>query len=169
MDTIQDIMNYLNSHHCPYSHIENALLVNSESIKLLRHFPANSIDSSVVDGPYMIGFMGKDWDNLNSKSQRDASIRFQHWTYEWAKELYRVLKPGAHLLSFCSPRTYHRMATGIEDGGFEIRDQLQYLYGSGFPKSRNISKDIDNIMGKEGKVFDVNYNFPSTTINSSLR
>jgi site-specific DNA-methyltransferase (adenine-specific) len=164
MDTIQDVLNYLNSHHCPYSQIENALLINSESIKLLRHFPVNSIDSCVIDGPYGIGFMGRDWDNFSPKaisnksknyhdgvnhnlqSGRSASmhagqydttragaLRFQHWTYEWAKEVYRCLKPGAHLISFCSPRMYHRMATGIEDAGFEVRDQLQYLYGSGSP------------------------------------
>jgi DNA modification methylase len=65
---------------------------------------------------------------------------FQLWTEEWAREAYRVLKPGAHILVFCGPRTYHRMAAGVEDAGFEIRDQLQWLFGSGFPKSLNIEK-----------------------------
>lgn len=63
---------------------------------------------------------------------------FQEWTALWATEAYRVLKPGGHMLVFCGPRTYHRMASGAEDAGFEIRDQLQWLFGSGFPKSHNI-------------------------------
>ena len=64
----------------------------------------------------------------------------QEFTYQWAVECLRVLKPGGHLLSFGGSRTYHRMACAIEDAGFEIRDQIQYIYGSGFPKSANISK-----------------------------
>jgi DNA modification methylase len=65
---------------------------------------------------------------------------FQEWTRLWAIEALRVLKPGGHALIFCGPRTYHRMASGVEDAGFEIRDQLQWLFGSGFPKSHNIGK-----------------------------
>lgn len=72
----------------------------------------------------------------------DFSVRgntaFQLWTEEWAREVYRVLKPGAHMLVFCGPRTYHRMASGVEDAGFEIRDQLQWIFGSGFPKNHNL-------------------------------
>lgn len=64
--------------------------------------------------------------------------KFQDWTREWAKEAFRVLKPGGHALIFCGPRTYHRMASGVEDAGFEIRDQLQWIFGSGFPKSHNV-------------------------------
>lgn len=67
---------------------------------------------------------------------------FQVFTESYAKELYRVLKPGGHMLIFCGPRTYHRMASGVEDAGFEIRDQLQWLFGSGFPKSHNIGNGI---------------------------
>lgn len=67
-----------------------------------------------------------------------ANKAFEVWTCEWAKEVIRVLKPGGHALIFCGPRTYHRMASGVEDSGFEIRDQLQWLFGSGFPKSHNI-------------------------------
>jgi len=77
---------------------------------------------------------------------------FEVWTWQWAQEVYRVLKPGAYILVFCGPRTYHRMACGIEDAGFEIRDQLQWLYGSGFPKSHNISKGIDKKYGAEREV-----------------
>lgn len=65
---------------------------------------------------------------------------FQEFSKAWAIEAYRVLKPGAHILVFCGPRTYHRMASGVEDAGFEIRDQMQWLFGSGFPKSFNIGK-----------------------------
>lgn len=67
-------------------------------------------------------------------------LAFQLWTQEWAEQALRVLKPGGHLLSFASPRTYHRMVVGIEDAGFEIRDQIMWLFGSGFPKSLNVGK-----------------------------
>lgn len=86
----------------------------------------------------------------------EANRAFQAWTTEWAREVYRVLKPGAHILVFCGPRTYHRMASGIEDAGFEIRDQMQWIFGSGFPKSMNISIAIDKaagVMGARGKAF----------------
>lgn len=86
----------------------------------------------------------------------EAMLNFQKWTQEWAAQVLRVLKPGGHLLSFSSTRTYHRMASGIEDAGFEIRDQLQWLYGSGFPKSLDVSKAIDKSAGhwrgRAGKV-----------------
>lgn len=73
-----------------------------------------------------------------------AAMRaFQEFSEEWAREALRVLKPGGHLLAFSSPRTYHRMACGVEDAGFELRDQIMWVFGSGFPKSRNVSKDID--------------------------
>jgi site-specific DNA-methyltransferase (adenine-specific) len=67
----------------------------------------------------------------------------QQWHYEWAKEVFRVLKPGAHLLAFSGTRTYHRLACAIEDAGFEIRDQIHWLYGSGFPKGQNIGLNIN--------------------------
>jgi len=134
--------------------IQNSLLLNADSLEVLSWFPDNYFDSVVTDPPYGIEFMGKKWDCIGPKTsnQQIKAFYFQKWCYEWAKELNRVLKPGAHLISFCSPRMYHRMVTGIEDAGFEIRDQLQYLYGSGFPKSRNISNDIDDLLGKKGKV-----------------
>lgn len=77
---------------------------------------------------------------------------FQHFSEEWAREALRVLKPGGHVLIFCGPRTYHRMACGVEDAGFEIRDQLQWLFGSGFPKSHNVSKGIDKAAGAKREV-----------------
>jgi DNA modification methylase len=77
---------------------------------------------------------------------------FQEWSEEWAKEAYRVLKPGGYILSFCAPRMYHRMTSGIEDAGFEIRDQLMWVFGSGFPKSHNIGKAVDKLEGNEREV-----------------
>jgi DNA methylase len=75
----------------------------------------------------------------------------QEWHEAWAAEALRVLKPGGHLLAFGGTRTYHRLACAIEDAGFEIRDQIQWMYGSGFPKSLNVSKAIDSAQGVEGE------------------
>jgi site-specific DNA-methyltransferase (adenine-specific) len=78
---------------------------------------------------------------------------FQEWCELWARECFRVLKPGGHALSFSAPRTYHRMATAFEDSGFQIRDQIMWVFGSGFPKSLNIGKAVDKIEGNEREVF----------------
>jgi DNA modification methylase len=86
--------------------------------------------------------------DLSDKGKND----YQRWCYEWGKECLRVLKPGGHLLASNSPRMYHRMAIGLEDAGFEIRDQIMWVYGSGFPKSHNIGKAIDKIEGNEREV-----------------
>jgi len=96
--------------------------------------PDASVDSIVTDPPYEIGFMGKSWDN--------AGIAYS--VELWAEAL-RVLRPGGHLLAFGATRTYHRMAVAIEDAGFEIRDSIHWIYGSGFPKSLDVSKAIDKI------------------------
>ena len=77
---------------------------------------------------------------------------FQEWCEMWGKECLRVLKPGGYLVSFSAPRTYHRMTTGLEDAGFEIRDQLMWVFGSGFPKSHNIGKAVDKLQGNEREV-----------------
>lgn len=86
-----------------------------------------------------------------SRTHEDMKA-FQEWTELWAREVFRVLKPGAHALVFCSPRSYHRMACGLEDAGFEIRDQIQWLFGSGFPKSLDVSKAIDKMHGAEREI-----------------
>ena len=111
--------------------------------ELLKDLEDNSIDSIVTDPPYELGFMGKKWDN--SGIAYDVEL--------WA-ECLRVLKHGGHLLAFSGSRTYHRMAVAIEDAGFEIRDQIQWVYGSGFPKSHNISKAIDKMQGAERELYD---------------
>lgn len=96
----------------------------------------------VTDPPYGLAFMGKSWDDFEPKE-------YQEWCEEWADEALRVLKPGGHMLAFSGTRTYHRMATGVEDAGFEIRDKIDYLYGSGFPKATDVSKEIDRKLDKE--------------------
>jgi DNA modification methylase len=94
--------------------------------------PDTSVDSVVTDPPYELGFMGKKWDASG------IAYNVELW-----RECLRVLKPGGHLLAFGGTRTYHRMAVAIEDAGFEIRDSLHWVYGSGFPKSLNVSKAIE--------------------------
>jgi DNA modification methylase len=142
---------------------ERIKLMLGDNMKSLKELPDNSVDSIVTDPPYALtsikkrfgkegsapaqfgtdgafqraskGFMGKEW---------DAEVP----TVEFWNEVYRVLKPGGHVLSFGGTRTYHRMAVNIEDAGFEIRDQIMWIYGSGFPKSHNIGKAIDKRGGE---------------------
>lgn len=102
--------------------------------ELIKQLADNTIDAIVTDPPYELGFMGKKWDATGIAY--DAEL--------WA-ECLRVLKPGGHLLAFSGSRTYHRMAVAIEDAGFDIRDQIQWVYGSGFPKSHDVSKAIDKL------------------------
>ena len=112
--------------------LNKILLGLSEDV--LGELPDNCIDSIVTDPPYGLKFMGKKWD------YDVPSVAL------W-EEAYRVLKPGAHVLSFGGTRTYHRMVVNIEDAGFEIRDQILWIYGSGFPKSLDVSKAIDKHLG----------------------
>lgn len=104
----------------------------------LKEIADASVDSVVCDPPYELSFMGKKWDSTGIAY--DVSV--------W-RECLRVLKPGGHLLAFGGSRTYHRLACAIEDAGFAIRDQIMWLYGSGFPKSLNVSKAIDAAAGEE--------------------
>lgn len=109
-------------------------LYNNDCLETLKSMEDNSVDSIVTDPPYGLSFMGKKWDT--------SVPSIEIW-----QEALRVLKPGGHLLSFFSTRTYHRGVINIEDAGFEIRDQLAYAYVSGFPKSQNISLAIDKQLG----------------------
>jgi site-specific DNA-methyltransferase (adenine-specific) len=102
------------------------------------------VDAIVTDPPYELGFMNKGWDK--SGIANDVEL--------W-KLCLEVLKPGGHLLAFGGSRTYHRMACAIEDAGFEIRDQIMWVYGSGFPKNLNVSKAIDKMAGAEREVIGV--------------
>ena len=112
------------------------MILEGNCLDEMKKLDDNSVDSIVTDPPYGLSFMGKKWD------YDVPSIAI------W-REALRVLKPGGHLLSFAGSRTYHRMAVNIEDAGFEIRDQIMWIYGSGFPKSHNISKGIDKKLGAE--------------------
>jgi DNA modification methylase len=103
-------------------------LLHGDCLERLRELPNGSVDACVTDPPYGLSFMGKAWDY----DVPGAEV--------W-REVLRVLKPGGHLLAFAGTRTQHRMAVQIEDAGFEIRDLIAWVYGSGFPKSRNLSGD----------------------------
>ena len=121
---------------------------HGDSLDVLRTLPDNSVDAVVTDPPYALGFMGQKWDTHTPGG-------FQHWCELWSAECLRVLKPGGHLLAFGGTRTYHRLTSGIEDAGFEIRDSLHWIYGSGFPKSLDVSKAIDKAAGAEREVVGV--------------
>ena len=107
-------------------------IICGDCLGVMKGLPDKLVDSIVTDPPYELGFMGKKWDSAG------IAYNIELW-----QEVLRVLKPGGHLLAFGGTRTYHRMACAIEDAGFEIRDQMQWIYGSGFPKSMDISKAID--------------------------
>lgn len=142
---------------------------HGDCLDVLRTLPSDSIDSCVTDPPYALvsivkrfgaanaaqakgdvyaraarGFMGQTWDT----GERAFSVEL------WA-EVLRVLKPGAHVMAFGGTRTYHRLACAIEDSGFEIRDQFGWMYGTGFPKSHDVSKAIDKAAGVKREVIHV--------------
>lgn len=107
-------------------------VLNIDCIEGMRMFHDGAFDAIVCDPPYELGFMGKAWDASG------IAYSIEMW-----REALRVLKPGGHLLAFSGSRTYHRMTCAIEDAGFEVRDQIMWVYGSGFPKSLDVSKAID--------------------------
>lgn len=149
-------------------------LWHGDCIEVMRALPDESVDSIVTDPPYGLEFMGKGWDgadgfrrSLNAADTgRDnafgrtsrtspeyrAGALFGEWCEAWAIEALRVLKPGGHMLAFGGTRTWHRLAVAVEDAGFEIRDSIAWLYGSGFPKSMDVSKAIDKAAGAEREV-----------------
>lgn len=128
-------------------------LYEGNCLDVLRKCPDNYMDSIVTDPPYGLSFMGKGWD-------------YSVPSTEIWKECLRVLKPGGHLLAFGGTRTYHRLVVNIEDAGFEIRDQIMWIYGSGFPKSQNIALAIDKQLGVESEVIGEN---PSSRPNSKIK
>jgi DNA modification methylase len=111
-----------------------ATLHHGDCLEVLRGMANDSVDSVVTDPPYGLSFMGKKWD-------------YDVPSEDIWRECLRVLKPGGHLLAFAGTRTQHRMAVRIEDAGFEIRDMIAWVYGSGFPKSRNVCLDMDKMEG----------------------
>lgn len=114
--------------------IGQATVYLGNNLDVLPELQDNSVDAIVCDPPYELGFMGKSWDSTG------IAYNVELW-----QQCLRVLKPGGHLLAFGGTRTWHRLAVAIEDAGFEIRDNIAWLYGSGFPKSHNISKALDKI------------------------
>ena len=111
-------------------------LILGDCLEKLKDLDDNSVDSIVTDPPYGFSFMGKKWD-------------YDVPSIDIWKECFRVLKFGGHLLAFGGSRTYHRLAVNVEDSGFEIRDQIMWIYGSGFPKSHNVGKAVDKIQGNK--------------------
>jgi site-specific DNA-methyltransferase (adenine-specific) len=133
-------------------------ILHGNNLDVLPTLPDNSVDSIVTDPPYELGFMGKGWDSSG------IAYSVELWT-----ECLRVLKPGGHLLSFGGTRTFHRVAVAIEDAGFEIRDNIAWLYGSGFPKSLNVSKAIDKAAGAKREVVGTKMASPKGIKNAEER
>lgn len=160
----------------PYYADSSVTLYHGDALDVLRSLDADSIDAVVTDPPYGLEFMGREWDSFRPSSARIrtrvdgrtnpaegksttttpeayvAGLPFQRWCQAWATECRRVLKPGAHLLAFGGARTVHRLTCAIEDAGFEIRDGIDWIYASGFPKSLDVSKAIDKAAGAEREV-----------------
>lgn len=134
---------------------ESVKLIHGDCLDVLKGMPDNSVDSIVTDPPYGLSFMGKKWDY----DVPEQAI--------W-EECFRVLKPGGHMLAFAGTRTQHRMAVRIEDAGFEIRDMIAWVYGSGFPKSMDVSKAIDKAAGAVREVIGSKTKARSSVGNSAL-
>jgi len=120
-------------------------LIEADALLTLAKLPNACVDAIVTDPPYGIDFAAEAWDGADIRriASSDgeclsAGEAFQRWTRVWAAECRRVLKPGGHLVAFGAPRTFHRLVSGIEDAGLEIRDQLLWLYAQGLPKSRRL-------------------------------
>lgn len=119
-----------------YSENKDYKLYYGDMLDMLQVIPENSITSIITDPPYELGFMNRDWDKSGIAFNIDA----------W-KTCLKVLKPGGHLVAFCGSRTFHRMVCAIEDAGFEIRDVIMWIYGSGMPKSSNVGKMLEKKLG----------------------
>ena len=132
-----------------YSDDKNYKLYHGSMLDMAEVIEPESIDAIITDPPYELNFMNKGWDNSGIAFQKDT----------W-KKCYDALKPGGHLLAFGGSRTFHRIACAIEDAGFEIRDTIMWIYGSGFPKSMNIGLAIDKRNGR-----NVNQEFIDFIIN----
>lgn len=143
------------------------VLHGGDSREVLKQFPDNHFDSVVCDPPYALVSIQKRFGGANAKPTKDGDVYARSsagfmgkawdtgetaFAVEFWAEVWRTLKPGGHVVAFSGTRTYHRMTCAIEDAGFEIRDQLAWVYGSGFPKSHDVSKGIDKAAGAEREV-----------------
>lgn len=128
----------------PYYAADGITLHLGDCLDVLPTLADASIDAIITDPPYELGFMGKTWDASGIAYNVDV------WRHCW-----RILKPGGHLLAFGATRTYHRMAVAIEDAGFEIRDSIHWIYGSGFPKGQDIARSIDRHRDDRAQVLQV--------------
>ncbi|MBK8295497.1 MAG: site-specific DNA-methyltransferase [Solirubrobacterales bacterium] len=128
-----------------YSDLRRWGVIEANTLDLFPLLPEASLDCVVTDPPYGIDFGGMSWDGKQMReiagsrgSGMSKNEAFEFFSYAWAADALRALKPGGHLISFCAPRTVHRLTTAIEEAGFEIRDQLLWMYSSGMPKSRRM-------------------------------
>jgi site-specific DNA-methyltransferase (adenine-specific) len=115
---------------------------HADALEALAEIPSNALHAVVCDPPYALAFMGRDWDSFDPKE-------YQAWCEEWATLALDALKPGGHLLAFSGNRTHHRLFSGVQDAGFELRDTVTWHYGSGFPKALDVSKAIGKQRGKD--------------------
>lgn len=151
-------------------------IIEGDCIEVMRAAKQDSVHALICDPPYAIEFMGKTWDSPKRMvgdatgisggfsripagtprpdMKRSDPVLFQQWCEAWATEALRVLKPGGHMLAFGSPRTYHRLTTGLEDAGFEIRDCIMWTYATGMPKGRDLGRQIDKALGAVGPVVE---------------
>jgi DNA modification methylase len=135
-------------------------IITADCFDALEQFDEDTFHACVTDPPYGLAFMGKSWDDFEPKE-------YQEWCEEWASAVKRVLKPGGHLLAFSGNRTHHRLFTGVEDAGFEIRDTVTWHYGSGFPKASDISKTIDKRADAEREDLGPNPNAVGQSYNKT--
>jgi len=134
--------------HTAFAH---AHLYRGDSLEIMRSMPENSVDTIITDPPYGLAFMSRAWDSF------DSGFDFQKFMQRAANAMRRVLKPGGLLLAFGGTRMWHHLAMGIERAGFQIVDTIMWVYGSGFPKSIDVSKAIDKELGEKRKVTGVRH------------
>lgn len=140
----------------PYFRDPDVTVYHADNIEVLACLEENSVDAVVTDPPYALEFLGAEWDRFTpgedvampaAQARRRSGVAFQLWAQQWAEQCLRVLKPGGHLLAFGGSRTWHRLAVGVEDAGFEIRDSIAWLHAQGLPKSLDIGKAMDRDAG----------------------